>query len=182
MDDRRPYFVVVTSKSCKHCTIFREKVWPSLKNRLYRENRVHVVDIDLTSVDFPSNNSYPNDLKNWTRWFPTFLLFTGASWSGARKLEGVIFNGHMENGEAKLNDTKIPGTENNISSWINNQLNDNIIFKSNLPPFLAALKNESRPAPIPTALLPPVNQPKPVAKVAVNKGLIDNQRYKSRFF
>lgn len=133
--ESKPVFLLATAHTCGHCATFRSE-WPRIRDELERMDQVRIIDCEVpTFADLPDPDIYPADLSlRWVRWFPTIMLFNGASWDNAvpnsgrdvanAKLQGVIFNGYMDdNTDEAMPVRGAPApTLDRVMSWVNKEL------------------------------------------------------------
>ena len=93
---KKPVFVFVTADNCGYCSIFKERIWTELKNKLVSENRVDIVEINLpTTGSKPDIINYPKDLRRFIGWFPTLILFPASSWyNNIGTRQPTVLDGH----------------------------------------------------------------------------------------
>ena len=125
----KPVLVVIMADTCNACKKFKN-VWPTLKQKILLSNLVNLVEINLPAMGAKLNPEYPRDLQKYSIWWPTFLLFTGASWKLStayteQPLEGVIFNGRINNGAIE-HYQDVPGAKQedmkNLPQWVEEQV------------------------------------------------------------
>jgi len=157
--DSKHVFCVITAAKCPHCKTFR-KDWDDIRRTIEATGLVRIVDIELNSTnEVPNPEKYPKDLARYVKWFPTFLLFTGKSWNAAfpgltlfdgqhsvenpdAKLEGVVFNGVLENGVPRYVHLKAP-TKENLLNWIQHEVKAGSLSGQSQSPILSLLSNSS---------------------------------------
>ena len=135
-------FIVVTAGNCGFCSAFKTNVWPNLKTKLVNSGRLNVVEIQLETMGEVHSESftnlYPEDLRRYINWFPTFVLCTYSSWIKRDQLDAVVMNGKMVLNEsigkeiASLNpqDEQIGTDEESMLQWLTQHLRSNKFVSS----------------------------------------------------
>lgn len=124
----KPMLVLVTSESCPACKAFKTRVWPRLGMYLRKDPRFDVTEVHVVK-NFLEIRKVHTDLEKFVRWFPTLIMFTGASWVST-SLKGKVLNGDFVGDRITLL-SKISGREREmvllehkrIYAWIENVLN-----------------------------------------------------------
>lgn len=134
-------FIVVTAGNCGYCTRFKTETWPTLKPKLVNSGRLNVVEIQLETMSEVHTDSfinlYPEDLRRYIVWFPTFILCTYSSWIKRDFIDAVVMNGQMIFNEsigkevATLNSEQIDANEENILQWLTQHLKSNKFVGTN---------------------------------------------------
>lgn len=126
----KPVLVIIMADNCTACKKFKSMLWSTLKQKIIFSNLVNIVEINLPAMNAKLSPEYPKDLQKYSVWWPTFILFTGASWKlstayAEQPLEGVIFNGRINNGVAE-HYQDVPGAKQYelayLPQWIDDQL------------------------------------------------------------
>jgi hypothetical protein len=110
--------VLVMSEQCGACQQFKARLLPTIQRDLENDHRFKFVILEFPTmrVNPPKNNEYHPDLRNFIKWFPTFIMFPSNLWENSRsKLTGVIKHGDEEN-------PKIDYSRNSLFSWIDETL------------------------------------------------------------
>lgn len=114
----KPSVFIVTANGCSACDRFKSRIDESLMDKLYKDNRVQVYRINLSSMSEPLPSTYPKELNKYIMWYPTFIIM----FPNGRV---AVFNGEVT--ESKLsgpfNDRPI--SEQSILAWINEEVTNN---------------------------------------------------------
>lgn len=120
--------IVVTGRDNVPSCLFRDRLWPRLKQRLMNSTNLLLVEIELEKIrDIYSESFaklYPPNLPRYIHWFPSFILCTHSSWVLREALNVEVFGGRIdhneETGQEELSiGTSVALTEDNICQWIN---------------------------------------------------------------
>jgi len=134
MATSKPIFVIVTSDACAHCHIFRAKELDNVKNRLIKEGKVNIVEINSKTMTANAGDDYHPNLSKYIRWFPTFFLFTADSWNNKNiALVGKVLGGEFVDGPNGQELKPKPGVGRDvdgITKWVDDTLK-NPIFQNN---------------------------------------------------
>jgi hypothetical protein len=135
--------VLLMSTACGHCTNFKNTHLSNLKTQLKSNYpNVKLVELSLPTMSSPIPDEYPPSLKQFAKWFPTVLMFTGEEWSAASiepkqpLTSGYVFNGTFHNGNVDYTPEN-PMTADAIIQWMNQK-----ISLSNTNPMKVRYQNE----------------------------------------
>lgn len=117
--------VAIFSGQCPHSINFKNDELPSLRAGL---NEINNVSLEYISIDSPTrglDDSYPEDLKTYMKWFPLFVLVTEDSWQrclkdSSERLECRIFNGPASH--CGRPSGRVENTSANILDWIRREI------------------------------------------------------------
>lgn len=110
--------VLVMSEVCGACQQFKKNMLPALKNDLENDSRFNFIikEFPTMVIGPPKNNEYHPELRNFVRFFPTFIVFPEHLWDNPKsKLKGIVKHGSEEN-------PKIDYSKNSLNNWINESL------------------------------------------------------------
>lgn len=129
--------VAILSDRCRHSHNFKNDELSNLREGVENINNLSLEYIyDSPSSDPSVFTTYPPDLKNYTKWYPLFLLVTEESWqrclrNPTEKLECRIFNGPVTNDGYPSNTAE--KTSSNILKWAQEEM-DNARMRFNSSP------------------------------------------------
>src|SRR5665647_1415124 len=109
--------VLVMSQKCGACQRFKKSL-PELEKPLNNDKRFEfvVLEFDDFTIPAPKGNQYHPELRNFIKWFPSFILFPSNLWNNHKStLKGVIKHGD----EAT---PKIDYSLSSLNSWISEAL------------------------------------------------------------
>ena len=110
--------VLVMSDVCGACQQFKRTMLPALKADLENDSRFNFVIKEFPTMDIglPKNGDFHPELRNFVRFFPTFILFPEHLWDNPKsKLKGIVKHGNEES-------PKIDYSKNSINNWVNESL------------------------------------------------------------
>lgn len=101
----KPVFVLLTSKTCNGCIIFK-RGWEVLKNEILARDQVRVIEIELPNNKSDIPSEHPTDLRmklSINRWLPMCMFFNGDSWNRALQIKTARLDGAVLDGKMLLN-------------------------------------------------------------------------------
>ena len=136
-----PLFVLTTSEGCGACVNFKTNTWPSLKKKLLQDNRINVLEINVSNTsNKPDPNKYHKDIGRFVGWYPTMALFPHDRWNDKESdLIGIVKDGKLVPPSVDKNGKTVPEhiepmainlSERNILGWVNHTLTKDPIFTS----------------------------------------------------
>lgn len=115
----------IAAKDCPACTNFDPR-WPAIKDKISRNCNVEIKEINQNQKFSPIKaNEGPLDLNNYaTKWYPCFILVSGASWKAAQsnphaKLDCVVYNSKRVNGNLVMENDRAGFSDIELIPWIN---------------------------------------------------------------
>lgn len=151
-------FIVVTAGNCGFCSAFKTSIWPTLKPKLVNSGRLNVVEIPLETMGEVHSDSftnlYPEDLRRYINWFPTFILCTYSSWVKRDNIDGVVMNGRMiyndsidkEIATLLPKEEQIDTTEDSMLTWLTQHLKSNKFMNTEPKPSTKIVLTDRRSA------------------------------------
>ena len=193
----KPVFVSITADDCGPCSNYKRTLETELINNTLLEPSKHWNDLltvyrinverrDMSLIrDLISKKGLNPELENYIMAYPTFMLFTPASWiNTSSKLEGEVFGAITTrvNGKITLNNNPSQPfnlTIDAITIWLTGLLNQDRFKAINKPStgpkithILPENNNNNLSPMIPPKSVPWVNQiTADVSKIVIPKGI-----------
>jgi hypothetical protein len=120
-------FVLVTSDSCIHCSIFKQNILTNLQDAivLKYKNQLDWLHINIPTFELHEERGYPRGLRNLINWFPIILLIPNDLWESDDLTKGLerirILNGRIRNGKSEI-ERKYNMNLEDILRWVNEEL------------------------------------------------------------
>lgn len=128
-----PVFVMVFAGNCSHCKDFKKKSLEELRKSLKSYPGVTPIEYNINTIgeDLPSDA--PEDLKRFVKFYPFFLLVSGAVWNEAKnggKLRNVLLYGATITPDEKIVILPHKLTKDSLMEWVRNNVEHDVNLKS----------------------------------------------------
>lgn len=123
----KPVLLLVMSKKCGGCLQYKATAFPKIKAKLEKDPRFVFKIVELDDFNPGNIKTIHPEVKNFIRFFPTYVLFTGESFNDHKsKLVGVVNNSGTED-EPKPNN----GDEG-LHEWISKTISSAPFSKTSM--------------------------------------------------
>lgn len=119
MADKKPTLVIVTSRTCHACALYKQKS----RNKIIESVKQYV---DIQEKDF-TDIQRESGLSKYVGWFPSFILIPPNS-IDKPNIDAIVMGGNIVDGKIKITDSSMVGFDSNkVLKWVKDNVNSSLL-------------------------------------------------------